>query len=423
MNTGALARAFSLRRGVRALFFPAEATRRLRPLDGLRALSVLWVVVFHAGWYSWRYLPPASYAALLGAHWMLPIWRGDFGVDVFFVLSGFLIAGILIDERKERGAIDMPRFYVRRLMRLWPALVVALVVDILVFDDHPTMAWANLLYVSNFVPVANVCMGWGWSLSIEEQFYLVCPWLLHALGASSYRTRLLVLGAVGLASIGAAAYAVAAGPFFSFDAEIVVTRHPERWSAAFDRLYTKPWMRAGPLLAGVAAAYTYRAPGVMDRSARAKIGAPLGFVLAVFVAVVCTHWPLAFGIPRPLEIAYLAAFRPLFGVSVACIVLLSLSEHPLGRALARVLSARVLYPFAQLAYSIYLLNPIMTNIVHGHLTPRLHGSAILGVRPYFYFAPCDAALTVAAAVLLYLLVERPFMELRPSSRRRPAAAH
>ncbi|MGH7296154.1 MAG: acyltransferase family protein, partial [Polyangiaceae bacterium] len=180
--------AFSLDRNVRALFVPPDGAGHLRPLDGVRALSILWVVVFHAGWYAAWHIPPSTYVAMLVSPAMLPVWRGDFGVDVFFVLSGFLIAGMLADEKARTGRVRLGLFYVRRLLRLWPALVVAVAADVIVIGDHRAMAWANLLYVSNFVPIASAAMGWTWSLAIEEQFYLLWP---LALGALAWFTRRL----------------------------------------------------------------------------------------------------------------------------------------------------------------------------------------------------------------------------------------
>jgi peptidoglycan/LPS O-acetylase OafA/YrhL len=388
--------AFSLRRNLRALFVPPAG--HLRPLDGLRALSILWVVLFHAGWYAAFHIPPAMYGALLVTPWMLPAWRGDFGVDVFFVLSGFLIAGMLVDEQRKEGRIRLGLFYARRLLRLWPALVVAVLADVIVVGDHPEMAWANLFYVSNFVPIAEVAMGWTWSLAIEEQFYLVCPWLVRWLSESTPRGRVIVLALLALGLCAVAAWVVVAGGYRAFDSEIVINRDLRRWALGFDNLYTKPWMRAGPLLAGVAAAYLYRAPRIMEALGRARVGSAVGLGIAVAVAAACTHWPFVAGGPRALE----------YGL------LLSLSTHPAGRFLAGVLSARVLYPFSQLAYSAYLLNPIVTNLVDHALAPIVWlGKA----EPMGLFLPFDVGFTFLAAAVMHVLVERPFMELRPRAPR------
>ncbi|MBI4951622.1 MAG: acyltransferase [Myxococcales bacterium] len=409
-------RAFSLRRNLRLLFVPPAG--HLGPLDGLRALSILWVVVFHAAWYAGRHVPFETYAGLVTSPWMLPVWRGDFAVDVFFVLSGFLIAGLLIDERAGTGRLRLPLFYVRRLVRLWPALVVAVGVEVLVFDDNSSMVWANLLYVSNFVPILQAAMGWTWSLAIEEQFYLLCPWLVGGLALLRGSARPVAFALVVVALAGVAAWVVVDGGFTVHDAEIVINRDFFRWAVGYDHLYSKPWMRAGPLLMGVAAAYVYRRPGAMAALARRRALALVGLAVALAVALVAMHWPLFAGGPRALEVAYLASYRTIFGASVAYGILFSVSQHPVGRALGRVLSSRLLYPFGQLAYSAYLLNPIATNLVQEALAPLVWER---GVPPMPLFLPFDLVVTFVAAAVLHLFVERPFMELRPRGRQAPGS--
>ncbi len=403
-----LSRAFSLRRNARALVTPPQT--HLRPLDGLRALSILWVVLFHVGWYTPQHLTTPAYLGLLTASWMLPLWRGDFGVDVFFVISGLLIAGMLLDERASTGRLRLGLFYARRLLRLWPALVVALLLDVLLIRDHPDMTWANLLYVSNFLPIQQAGMGWTWSLAIEEQFYLLCPWLIAALATRPGRTRAIALGGLFLALGGIAAAIVVVGGFRPIDAEIVIARDLSPWAHAFDTLYSKPWMRAGPLLAGVCAAFVLRAPRTMDALATSRLAPAVGLLVALGAAAAATHWELFAFTPRWVEVAYLATFRTVFGVCIAYVAVLSLSQNPIGLALGRVLSARALYPIAQLSYAAYLVNPIATQLVHRAMAPVIHDG---GLRAIAILAPLDLAATFAGAALLHVLVERPFMQLRP----------
>lgn len=152
-------------------------------IEGLRALAILLVVGYHAG---------------------LPGFGGGYvGVDVFFVLSGYLITGILIKEAETKGKIDLGRFYARRARRLLPALGVVLVFTVLVgsfvYAPFEQRALANTAistgsYLSNvyFAYTSTDYLGASqeinpllhtWSLSVEEQFYLVWPlFVMSALG-------------------------------------------------------------------------------------------------------------------------------------------------------------------------------------------------------------------------------------------------
>jgi peptidoglycan/LPS O-acetylase OafA/YrhL len=138
-------------------------------LDGLRALAVSGVVVQHAGFEE----------------------GGYFGVTVFFVISGYLITGLLLAEHDSTGRIDLGAFYRRRFARLGPALLLvsAVVLGWLLSIRAPlTTWWAGLLgtltYTTDLLlatPVAahvGSYYEWSWSLGIEEQFYLVWPLLM-----------------------------------------------------------------------------------------------------------------------------------------------------------------------------------------------------------------------------------------------------
>jgi peptidoglycan/LPS O-acetylase OafA/YrhL len=170
-------------------------------LDGLRAIAVALVIVTHAKW-----------------PWVNN--GGDAGVTAFFVLSGYLITNLLIDQRERRGRIDILAFYRRRVVRLGPALL-GLLAFVLVFGvvvGWGDRSWqlgiaSSLAYFSNWVQVGNVNidpLGHTWSLAIEEQFYLVWPALLIVL-----RGRLLTF-AIAAIIVASAIRLVATGPLEYF---------------------------------------------------------------------------------------------------------------------------------------------------------------------------------------------------------------
>ena len=182
---------------------PADASDSYRPdIEGLRGIAVSLVVAYHAG--------------------LLGLTGGYIGVDVFFVLSGYLITGILTRQYERDGGIDMLRFYSRRVLRLLPAatlvLIATLVAEMLLLGpmeriDLSLSGVATALYSSNifFMFRATDYFAAGaesnpllhtWSLAVEEQFYLVWP-LLILIGFKIGRSRRgmgIMLGAITIAS-------------------------------------------------------------------------------------------------------------------------------------------------------------------------------------------------------------------------------
>ncbi len=156
-------------------------------LDGLRGMAIIGVMIYHAG-------------ILKG---------GSIGVDMFFVLSGFLITSLLISEFDGYGSINLKNFYIRRILRLAPALIVMLIVYCLASFVVLSEEKANRNYIDALISVAYLTnwarafsihppdfLGHTWSLSIEEQFYIVWPTVLVLLlRLSNKRHHILVVAA------------------------------------------------------------------------------------------------------------------------------------------------------------------------------------------------------------------------------------
>jgi peptidoglycan/LPS O-acetylase OafA/YrhL len=167
-------------------------------------------------------------------------------------------------------------------------------------------------------------------------------------------------------------------------------------------------MRAGPIFVGLACARLYRTPGFMARLAQTGWAGTLGLVLAFAVGLAVVLLPADAELPRPLEVAYLASYRTVFGIAVAYGMLLVLTEHAVGRWFGRFLAAPLFFPLGQISYTTYLLNPIVATLSHGAFGPLLPSvGATVAV-----LSLVDVPLSFAAGFSLSVLVERPFMELR-----------
>lgn len=205
----------------------AVPTGYIPGLDGLRAIAVLWVLLFHAQ------VPGFS--------------AGFLGVDVFFVLSGFLITSLLMAEIERTGSVRFAAFLMRRAVRLFPALIAMLVVFVMLAGTYPTAPPLPLLqavlaatYMSDYgVAVFDIPreISHTWSLAVEAKFYLFWPFVL-----------VFLLRRVGLADawrfIALAALAATVWRFVNF-------AYLPDWNLAYYRFDTR---LSGLLLGGALAA-------------------------------------------------------------------------------------------------------------------------------------------------------------------------
>lgn len=183
-----------------------EKTNRRPELDGLRGIAIAMVLVSHI-WIVqlWGGLPLGYWQNVL-------LHLSIRGVDLFFVLSGFLIGGILIDNVRSPKLFGV--FYLRRIFRIIPAywlLIITFVVARLfdshlrfgllgyLYDPNPLPVWRYFLFLQNFVmawkrSIDPVWLVATWSLAVEEQFYLIVPWFIRYL--SRYLTPFCIAGIV-----------------------------------------------------------------------------------------------------------------------------------------------------------------------------------------------------------------------------------
>lgn len=244
-------------------------------LDGLRGIAISGVLACH----------------LFGLHSGSVATGGFFGVDLFFVLSGFLITTLLLEERDRDGRVSLRGFYVRRARRLLPALggLIALFLLVMIVGGQTlhglVVVAAGALYVGNIAHLAGVHtlpLDHLWSLAEEEQFYLVWPVLLALLLRKLPEPRLLRWLAATAALV--AAYRLLLAGF----------------GAGTDRLYFGPDTHADGLIIGCAAAI-YRRRGGRMPSQRVALFALAAVVAVFFIGRQTLAW-MMFGL-APFNLA------------------------------------------------------------------------------------------------------------------------
>lgn len=326
-------------------------------IDGLRAVAVSAVLLFHAG---------------------VPGFTGGYiGVDVFFVISGFLITSILWREC-EVGKFSLVDFYERRIRRIMPALLATLVVTMiggyffLGVDDYASQAKtviATLVFASNikFWRGSGYFEGASemqpllhtWSLAIEEQFYLFWPILLFVIHRYGRRWLGAAVWTVTIASLMLSAVAVYLSP-----------------SATFYLLPTRAWELA---LGALVALNLF--PGLRRWSGTA---AWIGLFLILIPIFAYDQYTLFPG---------LAALPPCLGTAL----LIQAGKEQRGTA-GRLLSARPFVLVGLISYSLYLVHfPVLVYLRHWYLGELPLGAGLAGL-----------ALSVLLAILSYRFVEQPF---------------
>jgi peptidoglycan/LPS O-acetylase OafA/YrhL len=351
-------------------YCPAIGSGRLgyRPaFDGLRAVAVVLVVLFHAN-VSWA--------------------RGGYlGVDVFFVLSGFLITRLLLEERQATGRTALGRFYLRRVLRLFPALVVVSIAVAIYANgwlnaEQASQTWHDVAvtatYRMNWAQALSQVPPFGlldhtWSLSIEEQFYVL--WPLVVIVAHRIGGRWAVLGG---AVAGTVASAVLRGLWWH-DGTVA------------HRVYYGLDTHADGLLLGCALATLTLLWPRMPGAVTARLARWLGPIALVAMVIMGARIGLA-------SAGLYSWIYPLF-VAVAAVVIVDIYAGGLTTAPLRAVP---LVALGRISYGLYLWHWPVFLVLNGG---RLHWG----------FVPLTLvrlAASLAMAVASFFLVEQPFLRLK-----------
>ncbi|MEZ5507965.1 MAG: acyltransferase [Gammaproteobacteria bacterium] len=409
--------AFSPVRNIKQLFIRPPGNFPV--LDGFRALSMLMIMVFHTFAIYATAHPDIEMIDMIeegGLLWSWA-WNADKSVDIFFVISGFLISGILLRQIDRDGKIHMWNFYSRRFLRLSPAYWLAILIYVALSGPNIEYLWANILYVNNFLPYEKQAMNWTWTLAIEEQFYLIYPLLLVFVMRFRNPERWL-WGLLGLSFVIRFAVIMSDEQIRTSPGSMIVMNpefHAHHFTVLYDNLYT----RYGALLCGcLGAFYYYHHEAATKRFMNTTLGHVLGWLsLAVILALMITPvLSRSFDEYEWGNILYQTFSRNLFSGALTYLILLCVEKSYMSKVLNFIFAARFWYPLAQLSYSMYLLHvlPIVAMVSLGINAMQkyperydyTHWEAMCLLTLY------STGLTILGAVIFYLLIERPIMNLR-----------
>jgi peptidoglycan/LPS O-acetylase OafA/YrhL len=346
-------------------------TGRVPGLDGLRAISILLVLVEHAS---------GSRGFPVHERWLGDI--GAIGVAMFFGISGFLITTLLVREWNGSGAISLTGFYWRRALRILPAYVVFLMAMFALTRIGAVVIsgsdWAAALtYTMNFVETPAWEVGHVWSLSVEEQFYVCWPLIVVLL--SPGRALWVVAGYLVAAPVVRTAILL----FFPGQLDVIEFLTPLRMDS----------IAAGCLLALLASRQAFRERARIDpRRAGMVTAAAAGVIVLAYVASLSVA---AFDLTLDYSIVAIAN----------AVIIWSVAMAPATR-LGRMLALKPVVFVGVLSYSLYLWQEVFLN----------------RAAHWWTAWPQNLVLSVLAAVASYYIVELPFLRIKDRGARHAHAA-
>jgi peptidoglycan/LPS O-acetylase OafA/YrhL len=378
-------------------FFRLELLDNRYPvLHGLRVLAILSVIQYHLTWILHNEAGVPLDREFVGTS--LSVF---FGMDLFFILSCFLIGSILLHALKTTGRQNVQRFYLRRVLRTFPSYYVVLFALSALFGlnaEQRAHIVYEICYLTNFVTLQrnDVVMSWGWSLAFEEQFYLSVPLLFFIL--SKLRTDKQRLGL--LAFLWMVPLAIRLVLFFS--------RSSWEELDLYRRLYFRTETRFDTIIAGIMLALMHQRFGpAVDRF---FCSVQRSFFVLVFSAT-CL-WlllqPDLFG-RKHAQLMHVFAWGTLTSLMYFGFLLSMLrSKGPI----ATLLSHSVFRKIATLGYGVYLVHLPLVDHVAGPIAKHLASRGVPHMALWGLSMVIVCALSLLIAYLLHLLVEKPSLWLR-----------
>lgn len=357
-------------------------------LDLLRFIAVFMVVITHAyqGWCGWYGYPKfmtlsgdGKILTEIGVYLNNIIKNGSFGVDVFFLISGFLITYILLREKEVAGKIDLNFFFIRRGLKIWPLyfLLIAITPFLVHWLHKPTPDYLSaILFYNNFHTMQTGYCEYPfphfWSICVEEHFYLVWPFLVAFVpNKHLFNAFLTVILISVFARFGFSIYNK--GYYYQF----------------FHTL-----SRMDALAIGAIGAYLH----FTDR---------LRFILPKYSRVCLYLLFIIIFAYEPYNIydgIFLACFRKYFYISILAIGMINFLFNP--DALIKIHKKTIFHYFGKISFGIYMYSNFFVVIIIEKIIARFN---IINLGFYFFL---NIAFSLIIPIISYELFEKQFLKLK-----------
>lgn len=398
--------------------------KRYATLDGARAITILLMVLFHVMFgivmlFDDNFQRIDNFIVNLPGYlrWM---WQVQ-GSDPLFVMCGLLVAYTLYREYSKTQKIQVLRFYKRRLMRILPLFVVAMLLYFPTDKDNIEYLWSNLIFASNYVDGHRHIIPVAWSLDVQLQFYFLLPFCIYLMYAT--RMPILTLVAMIVASLAWRYWVVASDPEIYTRPFYDIIYDGDYGSLLANKLYYDIDVRVGAFLMGMLVAYLHFFHGKQLQAFFSRhmilntllvLSGVVMIVLALCLPVEDKTAAMYDNFNPTFNLWWLALDRYLYSFGLSLLLLMALCPVGIGRWVEWVLSWSIWHPVAQLIFSIYLFHFVFI-LVGAVLTFwTTDRASIAEVHTYqifliFFWA---VALTMVFGTLMHIFVEKPFLTLR-----------
>uniref|UniRef100_A0A7M5UX06 Nose resistant-to-fluoxetine protein N-terminal domain-containing protein n=2 Tax=Clytia hemisphaerica TaxID=252671 RepID=A0A7M5UX06_9CNID len=428
---------FSILKNTRTLISTSAPKDSIRSINGIRAISMTWVILGHVYFFGILTAPDniVGVFKVNERFTFQAIANAYVSVDSFFFLSGFLVAYITLKKMdKMNGSLNFFAFVLHRFIRLTPSYMFAIFIQTSLYpyivnspdgllvragaknDQCHTHWWSNLLYINNIYPwkMAEECLGWSWYLANDMQFFVISPLFLFFMYRYKLKGALISIGS-GILLSTIATIAIVAGKGLPSLISIAwlpgVPANDRAQVGIFgDDVYVKPWTRINPYLIGLLFGFLFSRKIYLTRKPNFAITF-MGWAVATAIGMSIIYGPYSVFKPggqlfdTAQNVLYGAFSRLAWALALAWVVYAC--QYRMGGWVNSFLSWSLWIPIGRLTYGAYLLHPIILNYYYKTMEKPWHFQDDTAIFAYLSVL----MMSYMFAFLLSLLIDLPVYNL------------